>query len=102
MLLLMAPFTSLKQLTTHLFGSLAGFLIRDRLQNEDLITLVSCPTLILHGKADSLIPWEHSKALFDRCAGPCSLMLSKQMTHDSFDFTDDLSQPLTFFLMQVQ
>ena len=34
------------------------------------------------------------------CAGPCSLILPKDMDHNEFDFFDDLSLPFSGFLMQ--
>ena len=33
------------------------------------IALDAAPTLILHGSADPLLPWDHAQALHDRIAG---------------------------------
>ena len=77
---------------------MASFLVRERFCNAEMIKLITCPTLIIHGKKDRLVDWQHSQVLFENAAGPCSLMLSDEMTHDSFDFVEDLTQPMYFFL----
>ena len=84
-----------------MLGRVAGFLIRNRFPNSDLMQHVTCPTLLIHGKKDTMIPWQHSLALFKKAGGPSSLMLSDEMTHDSFDFVEDLTQPVFFFLVQI-
>jgi len=81
-------------------GTLASFLIYERFRNIDNIALVRCPTFLIHGQKDSLIPSSHSSELHSRCGGPCSLLLSNDMDHNEFDFQDDLSQPFEFFLVQ--
>ena len=62
---------------------------------------MTCPTLLIHGKKDEFVPWQHSQALFNNAGGPCSFMLSDEMTHDSFDFVEDLTQPIYFFLAKA-
>ena len=82
-------------------GRVAAFFIRERLQIAELIKLVTCPCLIIHGRKDELVPWQHSHEIFKQAAGPASLMLSDEMTHDSFDFVQDLSEPIYFFLARA-
>ena len=74
-----------------MLGKVAAFFVRDRFLNEEIIKLVTCPILLIHGKQDSLVPFHHSQVLFQRAGGPCSLMLSDEMTHDAFDFVEDFS-----------
>jgi pimeloyl-ACP methyl ester carboxylesterase len=101
MLLLVSPFLSIRKLVTDLFGVIAGLIIRDRYTNDQTITTVTCPTLIIHGKMDPLVPWQHSRTLFNLSPGPSSLMLSKHMTHDHMDLLEDLIHPLSYFLIQL-
>ena len=100
-LVLVSGFEDLSALISDMIGKVAGFIVKNRFRNADMIEHVNCPALLIHGKKDQLIPWRHSYTLFKRSKGPCSLMLSEEMTHDSFDFVEDLTQPIYFFLVQV-
>ena len=59
-----------------------------------------CPTFILHGQKDALIPIEHAQALNDACSGPTYMVNPPSMTHNDFDFYEDLIRPLMRFLIQ--
>ena len=100
-LVLLSAFESVKALVRSLLGRVAAFLVSDKLLNSEVIKLVTCPTLLIHGKLDDLVPWQHSQTLFNNACGPCSLVLSEKMTHNTFDFVEDLTQPVYFFLAQA-
>jgi len=72
----MSAFLSIRKVAVSVAGRVASYFIRDRFDNEALITQVTCPTLLIHGRLDELIPYEHSYALFKLCGGPASFMLS--------------------------
>mmetsp|Transcript_8236 Transcript_8236/g.7644 ORF Transcript_8236/g.7644 Transcript_8236/m.7644 type:complete len:222 (+) Transcript_8236:144-809(+) len=99
-LLLMTAYLSIRSVVSSMAGSLAGFLVSERFRNIDNIKNVACPTFLIHGQKDTLIPSSHSSELHGACGGPCSLLLSNDMDHNVFDFYDDLSQPFYFFLTQ--
>ena len=63
-LVLISPFTSLKSVAKYNFGSIASSLVNQRFDNEAKILNVMCPCLFIHGKEDTLIPFEHSKTLY--------------------------------------
>lgn len=63
-LVLISPFTSLKCVAKYNFGSIASSLVSQRFENEAKILNVQSPCLFIHGKEDSLIPFEHSKTLY--------------------------------------
>lgn len=90
-LILVSAFKDISKLVADMVGSVAGFIVRNRFKNSGMIEHVDCPTLLIHGKKDTLVPWRHSYTLFAKCRGPCSLMLSERMTHDCFDFVEDLT-----------
>ncbi len=48
-LLLLSPYTSLKDAVKSLLGSLPSLLVKDRFLNSEVIRHVSAPTLIVHG-----------------------------------------------------
>ena len=56
---LISPYTSLKPVLNRLIGFLS-FFISDRFLNYELVSLFknSSSVLIIHGKADDLIPFE--------------------------------------------
>lgn len=99
-LLLMSAYTSIRSVVKSIAGSLASFLMKERFRNIDLMPKVTCPSFIIHGQIDTLIPYQNSQLLHDHCSGPCSLILPKDMDHNEFDFFDDLSLPFSAFLMQ--
>lgn len=65
-LVLISPFTSLKCVAKHNFGGFGSSFVKQRFNNEEKIKQVMCPCLFIHGKEDSLIPYEHSKTLYSK------------------------------------
>ena len=58
---------------------------------------VTCPTFIVHGKQDTLIPISHARELKERCFGPCTLREPFRMTHNRYDAYEDIIRPLMSF-----
>jgi abhydrolase domain-containing protein 17 len=99
-MLLMSAYTSIRDAVKYIVGTYAQYLVKERFRNIDNIARVSCPVFLLHGQKDTMIPYEHSQDLRDKCAGPCSMVLPANMDHNEFDFFEDLSLPFSAFLMQ--
>ena len=59
-LILLSPYTSLKQAVKTLLGTLASMIVRERFENLKLIQKVRCPTLLIHGQKDEIIPESHA------------------------------------------
>jgi len=74
----------LKNAVKSLLGSIPAILVKERFTNEVLIKEVSCPTLIIHGKKDDLIPPQHAITLYENCKGPAKLHMPENMTHNDF------------------
>jgi fermentation-respiration switch protein FrsA (DUF1100 family) len=51
-LILLSPYTSLKDVVKSLLGSLPSMIVKDRFQNIEVIRNVDCPTLLIHGQSD--------------------------------------------------
>ena len=98
-LLLMSSFTSIKAVVRNVAGRLSS-LVKERFNNIENIKHVTCPTFLVHGRKDSLIPYSHSQRLQEACGGRCSLFIPAEMDHDSFDYCDDLVLPISTFLLQ--
>jgi len=99
-LILMSPYTSIKSVATNKVGFLS-FLLAQQFDNLSRMDKVMCPTFIVHGQKDKLIPISHAYELKDRCAGPTFFLSPPNMTHNDFDFYDDLIRPLMRFLCQI-
>jgi fermentation-respiration switch protein FrsA (DUF1100 family) len=69
-ILLMSPYTSIKDAAKSLFGW-AGFMswvVYERFRNIDYIASAKCPCFFLHGIKDTLIPFSHSVDLNNACS----------------------------------
>jgi abhydrolase domain-containing protein 17 len=101
-LLLMSAYTSIKAVVRHIGGRLAQALVKERFRNIDNMPYIKCPTFLVHGIRDKLIPYAQSQKLHETCAGPCALFLPQYMDHNRFDYCDDLVLPMSTFLVQSQ
>ena len=102
-LALISPHTSIRGVVRDLFGLgvVAQFLVNERFRNLEVIRQVECPTFILHGEKDKLIPPSHARQLCKNCGGPTCLLLPKNMDHNTFHIREDLCKPLKQFLGAV-
>lgn len=89
-LVLITPFTSVKDVFRSRVGNLADVLPNDWFQNLEAIKLVRSPTLVVHGKVDDLIPLSHGEAIYKECTARKGLVCPPQMSHNS-NITADLS-----------
>ena len=99
-LILMSPFATIKGLILSylgIFKGLASHFINESFNNEEMISKVKCPTLLLHGEMDNVIPIENSNKLIKK-KGDISYNFSKTMTHNDFVFTSDIIYPIQNFL----
>ena len=63
---------------------------------------MTCPTLLIHGQADRLIPCTHSQELHARCQkGPSKLVMPPRMTHNALSsLRDDILLPIKDFFVE--
>ncbi len=59
-LALVSPFTSLRDVVKEILGRVFKFLVKERFNNIENIAKINCPTLIVHGILDKMIPVDHS------------------------------------------
>lgn len=93
-LILLSPYTSLKDAVASLVGKIPAMLVKQRFHNAEAIKNAKCPMLIIHGQADQLIPYTHSETLKAISGTKCRLITPTHMTHNDFDLNKDLFQPL--------
>jgi abhydrolase domain-containing protein 17 len=58
----------------------------DRFRNIDKITRVRCPVLIMHGRDDRVIPFQHGLALYERANPPKMSLWIQSAGHNDFEF----------------
>lgn len=103
-LLLMSPYTSIKDVSKSLLGKLSFLLtplVIERFRNIDSIKEAKCPLFLLHGALDTLIPPSHSQELLRTCPTVSYFQLAKLMDHNEFDFNGDLVQPFKDFIKRL-
>ena len=49
-LLLVSPFTSIKEVAKSMYGFVGALLVKDRFDNLERIKHVTCPVLLIHGR----------------------------------------------------
>ena len=77
-------------------------MVQERFNNYDSFHLIKCPVLFIHGKKDTLIPKEHSEALFEKCNSPCQLVTPNTMDHCSINYQSHLVQPIKKFFYRCK
>ena len=63
-MVLISPFSSIKEVVKNMVGSFGQLFIKQRFDNLSKAPRVKCPTLILHGEKDALVPAEHAKKIY--------------------------------------
>jgi len=87
-LILVSAFSSIRGAVQSIAGSFLAWGVKEHFPNLQLISNVSCSTLIIHGESDGLIPVEHSLRLFKRCRARKLLATPPTMDHNSNLFAD--------------
>lgn len=109
-LILMSPYTSIRDVAKNIAGSVAQYFVADRFRNIDKMKKVGCSICFLHGKKDKLIPFKHSQDLMEEfekhIKGKESIIshhyFGENMTHNDFHFVHDLINPLKDFFKKTK
>lgn len=65
-LVLMSAFTSIRGVVRDIAGKLIQYFVKERFNNLENIAKVKCPTFLVHGLKDTLIPYKHSQDLYSK------------------------------------
>ena len=60
----MSPYTTVREAAENVAGKFLAFFVAKHFDNFEEMKSIKCPVLIIHGKADPLIPCHHSERLF--------------------------------------
>lgn len=98
-LILMSPYTSIRNVVKGLFGEVIQYLVAERFRNIDEIEKVQSPVFIVHGKRDKIIPYSHSKELAAKVKeGKIECWFPQYMDHNSYEVLVDIVMPMQNFL----
>ena len=102
-LILLSPLKSIKEAIKTLFpklkiGEIIQSIVKERFNNMENISKVISPILFIHGKMDTLIPPSHSLDLINKCKSPAKLVSPNNMTHNTFDYINDVIIHIKNFL----
>ena len=102
-LILLSPLKSIKEAIKTMFprlkiGEVIQNLVKERFNNMENISEVTSPILFIHGKKDTLIPPSHSIDLINKCKSPSKLVSPTNMTHNTFDYVQDVIVHIRNFL----
>ena len=97
-LISVSAFTSIRNAAQNLVGGFLKYFISDRFNSIEYIKKVTCPIMFIHGRKDTLISFQHSLQLKDNCNCPYEILLPEEMTHNKFDYFNDLIIPIKAFL----
>ena len=86
-LILRSPFTSLAEVGRRHFPFLpVGLLLTDRYPSLEWIREVTCPVLVLAGEADTIVPLQHSRRLYEAASSPKRLVTFPGTDHNDLEF----------------
>ncbi len=82
-LILRSPFTSLVAVGRHHFPWLpVSLMLKDRYPSDERMGLLRSPTLVIAGDADSTVPFEQSRAIFDAAPQQKRLVVIEGADHN--------------------
>lgn len=83
-LILLAPFCSVPKMAEMLFPYFpTDVLIFDRFSNDEKLSAMSVPLLIIHGDADNIVPLAHGQKLFALANEPKALHVMEGLGHNN-------------------
>jgi hypothetical protein len=97
-LILDSAFTSMSQLIAHHARWLPRFLIPALYPSLARIERITCPSLVLHGDRDDLVPLSHGLSLYDKLQAPKALGVIPGASHNDIDAYDSYMRWIKGFL----
>ena len=97
-LFLVSAFTSIKDVG---YDKYCSWFVEDIFYSIDYIQSIKCPILLIHGRKDNLISYQHSQKLFDSAKKDnfhVDIQIRDEMTHNDFDFSKDIVDQIVYFM----
>ena len=79
-------------------------ILEERFDNYKKVVDITCPTLILHGLNDKMVPYQDSLDMLTKgfLNSETHLFLRDNMGHNQFDYEYDLIRPLYHFFAHLK
>jgi pimeloyl-ACP methyl ester carboxylesterase len=103
-LILQSPYTSINNLVREKVGVLSLLVNTRSWDNLEAMKQIKCPVIFIHGRNDTLIPWNHSQILHDACLNieERKIVLLRNEDHNSMTETTLLKYITPFLEKQYQ
>lgn len=96
-LFVISGFSSLKNVGKGLW---VGWAIEDIFKNIENISKVNIPIFFIHGKNDSLISYEQTLELYNKCPSKIkAYKIIEKMTHNNYNLLDDIINNIKLFIV---
>ena len=98
-LILISPIKSVNDVARLFCARITVILIEERFNNVEKANNTKCPTIIMHGLKDEMVPYQDSIELMQKgfLKSQTHLFLRDKMTHNKFEYEFDLIRPLNYF-----
>lgn len=97
-MVLESPFDSIQAIAQNAFPWIPmSLLLKHKFRSDDVIGRVDTPLLLIHGSADSVIPIEHGKALFDLAPKGSRFMEVPGAGHNNLSLFGTTDAAIRFF-----
>ncbi len=97
-IILESPFTSMVKLAKKYYPYLpVKILLRDKYESEDKLKKINAPILIMHGKKDTIVPFEMGKKIYDKSKQPKYKYFNEKDDH-MMDYNTKLVQSIIQFI----
>jgi fermentation-respiration switch protein FrsA (DUF1100 family) len=98
-LILQSPFTSVREIARSMVGWLIGTVAGVYFDNIGNIKKLRCPTIIIHGELDEVIPHTMGIQLHDECTSQDKeLHIIPYADHNRWNEEEDILKPISAFL----
>jgi len=98
-LVLISPFTSIRKAAEKIAGNILAKAIPNIFRSIEYIEHVKAPVLFIHGRQDTLIPYQMAIELYDKTRKPKFLKINDRMTHNQFKIESDVFTPIQAFMV---
>ena len=100
-LILETPFTSMIEAAKNFYPYVpVGLLLKDKYKNQEKIKNINIPILVMHGKADQIVPFWMGKRIFDLANNPKYSYFTEYDDH-MMEYDSKLVSALNDFLKRL-
>jgi len=99
-LVLDSAFASMREIAMTVTPWLPDAMFPDLYESEKRVTAVTCPTLLLHGQADTLVPLAHGQRLYAALNAPKTMHVIPGAGHNDLSSHPEYQQTIKSFLAE--